>query len=89
MLFFWSAASLESCASPPKADERGGGGGADEEGDSDTFFRLKIVCSIFQTQSWGTHPTSQTFLTNKEEKRKEKKGGPQLQITCKKDPHFK
>ena len=33
--FFRTAASLESRASPKKADEGGGGGGG---GDSDTFF---------------------------------------------------
>ena len=50
-----------SRVSPQEADERGGGGG----GGSDTiFFRLNIFGSIFQTQSRGTHPTSQTSMTS-------------------------
>ena len=32
------------------------------------FFRLKIFCSNFQTQSRGTHPTSHTFVTSKKKK---------------------
>ena len=47
------------------------------------FFRFKIFCSNFQTQSRGTHPTSQTFMTSKGEKK-----GAQRQRTCKKDHNF-
>ena len=39
--FFRTTASLETHASPKKADKRGGGGGGGG-GDSDTFFRSAI-----------------------------------------------